>query len=242
MLALILSLVALVVGPVVHHLTHQRPGARAALEGFVLVAIIGLVLAHILPDVVRQGGWICVAPALIGLLGPEIFERLLHRTAHGVHQLAMVLALVGLLLHASLDGVALASGAMGRAPPGIAVAIVLHRIPVGLTIWWLLRPRGLRLPAATLGLVGIATLIGFLAGERWLAGVSGAGLALFQALVAGTLLHVVLHRPHHDEPSHAHTPGQAHEAHEAPARRILLPTLVGALLALALVAGLSLVH
>jgi len=235
MLALFFSIIALAVGPLVHHLFHTRPQARAALEGFILAAIGGLVLFHLFPACVEQGGWICIAPALTGFLGPEIFERLLHRTAHGVHQLALALALLGLLVHASIDGVALAGGAAGQLTAGIAVALVLHRIPVGLTIWWLLqRPGhgGTRLPLATLSLVTAATLAGFMLGDTLLGRVSSSELALFQALVAGTLLHVVLHQPHADAPDLDHE----HQAW------LSLPRILGGLLGLALVVALSLFH
>ena len=44
--------------------------------------------------------------------------------------------MAGLALHGMLDGVALAN-AHGHATP---LAVVLHRLPEGLTLWWLLRP------------------------------------------------------------------------------------------------------
>ena len=112
--------------------------------------------------------------------------------------------------------------------------MVLHRVPVGLTIWLLLRPgRGALVAPGTLGLVAGATVIGFLAGDGLLAGVSHRALAGFQALVAGTLLHVVLHRPHdHEE----------HSGKDGLARRLAWPALVGGALGLGSVLLLSLLH
>jgi hypothetical protein len=236
MTALVLSLVALAVGPLVHHATRQRPAALDALEGFVLGAIGGLVLLHIMPDCVRDVGWLCLAPAALGFLGPELFERLLHRAAHSVHAVTLAIALLGLLLHAALDGVAVAGGAgghLGSDATRLAAAVVLHRVPVGLTIWLLLRPHGALLPLSTLVLVAVATVVGFGTGGRLLGGISGHALAWFQALVAGTLLHVVLHRPHAHE----------HDEHdERPRRRPGGPVIIGALLGIGLVLSLSLLH
>lgn len=242
MLALISSIAALAVGPLVHFWVHARPAPLAVLEGFILTAIGGLVLLHILPHGWEVAGWPVAVAALVGALGPEVVERLFHHgAARRVHLLALGLALAGLLVHAALDGVALVGGAhgeFGSSDTGMTLAVILHRIPVGLTIWWLLRhPHSPALALGTLGLIAVATVVGYGIGPRLLAGLSGRGLGLFQALVAGTLLHVVWHCPHGHPPALAD--GQDHTDHAHPSRWSW-PTAIGGLIGLALVAALHL--
>jgi hypothetical protein len=238
MLALISSIAAFAVGPLVHHWVHARPAPLAALEGFILTAIGGLVLFHILPHGWEMAGWPVVVAALVGALVPEVVERLFHHaTARRVHLLVLGLALAGLLVHAALDGVALAGGAHGEFSSGVTLAVILHRIPVGLTIWWLLRQ--LHGPAAALGtltLMAASTVVGYGIGPGLLGMLSGRGLGLFQALVGGALLHVVWHCPHGHAPAMAD--GHDHTDHTHPSRWSW-PTALGGLLGLALVAALS---
>jgi uncharacterized membrane protein YraQ (UPF0718 family) len=110
-----------------------------------------------------------------------------------------VLAVAAVGVHAFMDGAALGGTALGREGDGsmLALAVILHRLPEGLVIWWLLQPsRGSWLAAAALGLVAVGTAAGFFFGTSVLSATAARGLFLFQALVAGSLLHVVLHRPH----------------------------------------------
>jgi zinc transporter ZupT len=223
-LYLALSVVALAVGPVLHGLAARRGGTMAALDSFVFLTVSGLVLLHLIPHAVHLGGVSAGLAALAGLLGPALAERLLRRAARQVHLLFLIAALLGLGGHALLDGVALAESRGGE--QALAVAIVLHRVPDGLTVWWLLRaPYGAALAAATLALMAAATVAGFFVGGV-LVDTSQQWLAALQAFVAGSLVHVVLHRPH------------ALEQHGA--RRALVPELVGGIAAAALLAGLLL--
>jgi hypothetical protein len=243
MLLLTLSIIALAVGPALQMVIGQRQAPLAVLEGFMLTAIGGLVLVHIIPHGVHQAGWLALLAAALGLLVPEVCERLLERAAHGVHLAALVVALVGLAGHAAVDGVALAGseGHMGGAASELALAVILHRIPVGLTIWWLLRePHGRAAAVGPLVLVAGATVGGFLLGERLLAQVAGMGVGLFQGLVGGTLLHVLLHQPHHHTHAGSHADDQQGEGEPSPSR--WNPALgLGALCGLALVLVLALV-
>ncbi len=82
--------------------------------------------------------------------------------------------------------------------------MILHQIPVGLVLWWLLRPRyGVAAAAAGVGSIVIGTWIGYSFGAEVLAGVHGVGGEAFQAFVSGTLVHVVFHQGRHDH-THEH--------------------------------------
>lgn len=200
MLHLILSLLVLVLGPLALRVARRFDALLPALDGFIFGAIGGLVLLHTLPEgVVLAGSWALLAAA-VGFAGPLLFEGWLHRAAREAHAVALVLALVGLGFHGVLDGMALAGGPAPVPAEGglwLPLAVILHRIPVGLAIWWLLRPAYGAVPAALcLTGLGAVTVGGYTLGAPLIAGFAAGALGLFQALVSGSLLHVVVHRPH----------------------------------------------
>ncbi len=193
----LLSLGVLLLGPALLAWVQRAPlwlqtTAMQGMDGFVLVSVAGIVLADVLPHALGEAGIWAVPLVLLGLLGPSLAERWLHRAAERVHAVALLLGMAGLVLHATLDGVALASG---DARPQLATAVLLHRLPEGLTIWWLLRPTyGRRIAGLALALVAAATILGMWAGPSTVP--DGAAIGLIESLVAGSLLHVVMHRPH----------------------------------------------
>lgn len=199
---LALSLLVLAVGPVVYQVSRFTSAMSAALDGFVYATIIGLVLIYILPHSIGLGGWVAGVAALTGLLAPTVLEHRLHSLARQVHNLALLLGLVSIALHAFTDGLALTAVAAGdsvaHADGGhmLPLAVVVHRLPIGLTVWFLLRPLyGIKAALGTLMLIAVATAFGFASGEAFASVLeSGTGFGVFQAFVAGSLVHVVLHR------------------------------------------------
>lgn len=195
---LILSILVLALGPVAHHLARSAGWMLALLEGFVLAAIGGLVLIHVLPHSLHEAGWLAVVAAFVGFLAPSVVEQRLHRYAAQAHSVALLVATAGIAIHAFADGLALAQGVgtgPGREHSMLPAAVVLHRLPVGATIWVLLRPQyGQRLALSTLAILAGSTVLGYELGEAAIAGSSDRTWGLFQALVAGSLIHVLIHR------------------------------------------------
>ena len=196
-LPLLASILALLVGPLIYQGTRGRVAA-SAVDAFALVGVAGLVFVHILPQSLAIGGWLVIPIVLVGLFGPGLLcgSPLFHGRESRV--VAMPLALLAIALHAILDGLALAphAHAAGRGASELAFAVVLHRVPVGLGIWWLVRPLyGLR--AALILVLGIAvfTAVGSISGEAIVARAPQEAIALLQALLAGSLLHVILRHP-----------------------------------------------
>lgn len=197
---LLASILVLAAGPLLYALARRRHSALALLDGLIFVTITGLVLLFVLPHAFEQGSWAVFLFAPLGLFGPTVLEAVSRRAARRTHLVTLVLALSGLGLHAALDGVAIAHGGL-EGEPLLPLAVVLHRFPVALTIWWLLRPNfGRRTPALVLVAVGAATLVGYWSGLPLAAVLSTRVFAWFQAFVAGSLLHVVFHQPHLGEP------------------------------------------
>lgn len=200
---LLLSFVALALGPLLVVLARRHAWSTIAVDAFCVVSISGFALLHLLPECVQQAGWLALPLALAGFLAPMLAERGLHRDNPHLRSIVLFLAVLFMAAHATLDGFFLADGAHQHHEhaPGAehdhgttAWAIILHRIPEGFGIWWIV-PRTLGLRAAILvTLVSVGTTVfGYFLGESVLSATSQRGLALLQALLAGSLLHVVLH-------------------------------------------------
>lgn len=209
LLPLIATLAALMCGPLLYVLAHPRPALLAFLDGFVLVSIAGLVLLEVVPGAYGEGGAWSLAFLALGAVGPTLVEHGLQRARREAHLATLALAVVGLVLHSLGDGAALAPvhaqalhAGHGHAHEALAIAIVVHSVPVGLVVWWVMAPVfGRGLPAATLGLMVAGTLAGYLFGLELNAVLGARAFAWFQALVAGSILHVVFGRPHLEQDS-----------------------------------------
>ncbi|MEC7775001.1 MAG: permease [Planctomycetota bacterium] len=212
--------------PVIYRLCRGRSQALTALDGFVFVSMGGIILLDFLPQALEAGGWPCVVFAVLGVGLPTVIERRAHRLGEHFHRAALYLGLLGLLIHSMLDGVYL--GSSGADSGLLPLAVILHRLPVGLTVWWLVRwSRGRAAAMLLLGVLAVLTALGYFAGAGLLDGLSGKGLAWFQSLVAGSLFHVVLHRSRGAAPE---------EAPAAAGRKVPLSASgVGGFLGLALV-------
>jgi uncharacterized membrane protein YraQ (UPF0718 family) len=190
---LIGSLLTVAVGPLLFHFARKRQASFAALDGFVMITVAALVLAHILPHAVESAGPVALLFGIAGFSGPSLAEHALHRAARGAHWVAVFVALIGVVGHSVLDGVALQEEAFHS--HATALAVVLHGIPVGVTIWWLLRPTmGAAFALFMLGLQCAATIFGYVVAPSMVDTMSTFWVGALQAVVGGALLHVVLHR------------------------------------------------
>ncbi len=205
--SLALATLVLLVAPALFRMSRAKDWLVDALDGFVVGSLTVLVAVHLVPDAIEEAGLVALAAALAGLAAPLLLERLSHVGARRAHGLALVIGIVALVLHAGVDGIALATAGpehnAGHYESGLALGVMLHRLPVGLALWWLVEPRFGRVGgwAALLG-VSAATVVGALLGTAWIADASHASLATFQAFVSGMLLHVAFH-------SHEHGGGDA---------------------------------
>lgn len=192
---LILTLLALLSGPLLYGISKKRPSLSKAIDLFVLVSVTTLVLVEVVPDIYESGGlWSFVFMA-VGMLGPTLIEHGLTHARRETHLATLILAVAGLFAHSFGDGAALSPS--GNGTPALAVAVAIHSVPVGLLIWWLMAPVfGWRLPALTLAAMCISTIAGYLTGPELNHKLDSQSWTFFQALVAGSILHVVFGRPH----------------------------------------------
>ncbi len=195
MLLLIISIPVLFIGPLLWRYLGPNRALRDFGDGFILVSIGGLVLFHILPDSIGDRGWWALAACVLGMLMPMLFHLVGPRESRGANSRlrtfafapVLLTALAGVGVHAFLDGMALVHG--GRRGDLLAFAVVLHRVSVGLTIWWILRPAfGTAAALCVLVLIALLTPAGYYLGSSIY---NHGWFALFQAFMAGSLLHVL---------------------------------------------------
>ena len=197
MLYLIASFVALLAGPLCYRYMSSGNGLQKGLDGFIFVSLGGLVLIHILPELIEHGGWLSLLFVIIGIWGPTASEKLFHRYSDITHKVTVYLGVFGLLLHTITDGGALVLASSPENSNLLALGIILHRLPIGIAIWWLLKPQvGSRNAAIVLAIMMLMTATGYAMGQHWLASLSLDNTVYLQAFVTGSIMHVVLHRPH----------------------------------------------
>jgi len=193
---LFLSLMTLFAGPLLYQWMRQGGFIARAFDR-VIVAVLALVVAFLLvPEALAGLGWFALVLMAAGYLMPGLLERSLARSAHTLHLISMALALVGMALHSMLDGAGLAgSGAQDNV--NLAMAIVLHRLGVGLVLWLIVLPAFGRTAAlAVLLFIAAATVLGYFLTEVMLPLADRDSVLLIQSLIIGTILHSLVHREH----------------------------------------------
>lgn len=200
-MTLILSIAALLLGPLIYAAGRKNKIARKLLDGLIILSIGVIIFVHIIPEALAQGGAIAIAIIILGIAFPMLLERLFRKAADTAHLMIVALAAIGLLIHAVIDGLALLPG--NGAVPGTGVelahAIILHRLPVGMAIWWVVRPGfGTPIAIGAFALIILATSAGYFMGESVVQMTGTRTLALFQAFVSGSLIHIVIFGVKHD--------------------------------------------
>jgi zinc transporter ZupT len=196
---LIVALAAPAAGPVLYRLLHERPRAARVLDSLMYVVVPFLVALQIVPDAWERRSILPLVAVAAGVVIPTLIERASHALRHRTDAAALAVGISGMVLHSLAEGAALAPLEASQPSWAFAAAITLHRVAEGLVVWWLVRPRyGVAAATAGVVLLLVATLTGLGLGLELLAGVEGTGVGLYQALVAGSLVHVVFHQGRHD--------------------------------------------
>ncbi|AQS35745.1 ZIP Zinc transporter [Shewanella psychrophila] len=195
MIYLFVSCVSLLAGPIFYRFLNSDHGLRKGLDGFIFITISGLVILHILPDLVKVGGAIAVITVLVGLILPTMAEKFFKGDFGTTQKIAIVLSLFGLMLHNITDGCSIILAQQADASIMLAVGVIIHRLPEGLAIWWMVQPRSgsLWASAALLLMLGM-TCLGYFAGGELLIHLNLESTVYLQAFVAGSIMHVILHQ------------------------------------------------
>ena len=187
------AIVALAAGVALVPIARAKPARLAVLDGFMLVGVGGVLIMGLIPHSWETAGWWSLLALAAGAGLPALLERGHHHDddAHSSFQF-LLLAATGLAVHAFLDGGALATRQLddGKHTRALELGVLLHRLPMGVMLGMLSGQQMTRAWVAA-GIVGLGTIGGFVVGIEALPLLGQKGLALFQALVAGTLVHVI---------------------------------------------------
>jgi hypothetical protein len=193
---LLLSLLTLFAGPLLFQWLSRSGRVARTLDHIIVAALIVLVVVLLVPDIIEPLGLAAPGFLLLGYLLPGLLERLIRRAAETLHLLSLGIALLGLLVHALLDGAGLAGSSL-RAEPELAAAIILHRFGVGLMLWLIVQPVfGARSAWLTLFAMAAATIVGFEFSERLLPLAGDRVISAMQGVIVGTIIHGLVHREH----------------------------------------------
>ncbi len=204
------SMAGLGTGPLVARAAKARPQMLAFIDGFVLVTIGGLVLLDVIPHALEHRDLWAGLFMLAGFTLPNLAERLFRFGVQQTHTAVLLLALVGVAIHSALDGSALAQSAANPSSL-IGYGVVLHQLPVSLMVWWVLSDRPRAVTWFVLTLMAFTTVVGYFAEPTILAVLPDRAGVWFEAVVGGSLLHVIAHPAH----SHAHDAEHGHAHNHA---------------------------
>lgn len=170
-------------------------GALDAMLAFAAGFMISVAMIDLMPEALQRGGHTAAVVALLGYLAVHITQHVIGthfhfgEETHHVSEAVSVAALVGLLLHTFIDGVAVASGfGVGGAVGALVfIAVILHKVPEGLAIssLFLAAGQGRRRAFLAACALGAATVLGVVLTDA-IAPLREHGLAL----AAGVTLYV----------------------------------------------------
>lgn len=207
---LLASMAGLGSGPLVARSATSRPQMLAFIDGFVLITIGGLVLLDVVPHALTHRDWWAGLFMLAGFSVPTLAERLFRFGVQQTHTAVLLLALVGVAIHSALDGSALAQSATNTSSL-IGYGVVLHQLPVSLMVWWVLSDRPRSVTWFVLTLMAVTTVVGYFAEPTIFAVLPDRAGVWFEAVVGGSLLHVIAHPAHAHDHEHGHGHDHAHD-------------------------------
>lgn len=191
-----LSIISLFIGPALYQWLRRGGFIAKAFDSLIVAVLVVLMAFLLIPESWSQLGYWSIVLIMSGYLVPGLLEHLIKRAAHTFHMVSLLLALAGFALHALLDGAAL-SGANGHGSNNLALAIVLHRLGVGMMLWMMVHPAfGKRVAFSILGFVSLATVAGYLVSEPVLGMEGDNAMAGIQAIIIGMIGHSLVHRGH----------------------------------------------
>jgi zinc and cadmium transporter len=151
--------------------------ALDALLSFAAGFLIAVSVVDLFPQSIVVAGPIAPAVVLLSYVLVHLTQHTIGRhfhfgeETHSVSELVSVSALVGLLMHTFVDGVAVASGLRVSGGLGALVflAVLLHKFPEGLAISSLFLAAGAGRTKAILAAaaLGVTTILGILLTDHW---------------------------------------------------------------------------
>lgn len=175
-----------------------------AFDTLIITVLVILMAFLLIPESWAELGYWSLFLMLAGYLTPGVMEQLIKKAAHTFHVVSLLLALLGLALHAMLDGAALTVD-HGAGINNLPLAVVLHRLGVGMMLWMMVQPVfGKRAAFGVLVFVALATVGGYHLSEIVLGLEGDTVLSVVQAIIIGMIVHSLIHRSHGASHHHQH--------------------------------------
>ena len=205
LVAVALSTVALLVGPLIAGAARRHGWARALFDAATLGLLPTIIVARLLPHVALESGAWAVGAFAAGFGVCVLVESYAHTDST---RLAEAVVLPPLAVHAFLDGAGLAiafkSAGAPTAQATLAGALVFHKLPEGLFVGSTYVPtRGLRSAMLRACFLGAATIVGALAGRELLAHAPDGAVHVALGFGLGAMLRLVTHSHERHEMSPA---------------------------------------
>lgn len=204
-LAILTAVVAVGLGSAVGLLRDRTERYTGPAQTFALVSVLTVVCARMVPDALARIGPWALAAFVLGFLAPGWLERLAarvqSRAPEGSVGLGLELGYLGLLAHQLGDGLVLGvySGALhgGHVHADVLLAVGAHNVPVAALIVLAYRRRA-GLGTAMTRAAGLALVMLLGIGVALVTPLERVGRVepWVTAVVAGLLLHVVVHGFH----------------------------------------------
>lgn len=153
--------------------TSGRRWSVAALDRLLAFAagfLLSVAFVELVPEALERGGREAAIAALVAYVLVHLTQHTLGRHFHfgeETHPVSAIVsrsALIGLMLHTFVDGVAVASGLLVNGAVGALVfaGVLIHKLPEGLAISSLFLAAGASRATAVLaaGALGVATMLG----------------------------------------------------------------------------------
>lgn len=189
---LVLSIAFLFIAPLLNLLCSKKDYVFSSLHGFVFVILATLIGIDIIPELIDNAGTPVYLFLLLGLLLPFVTENVFQHS-HLVHKSVLLIGILGLLIHVLADGAVLAENEPGT---NLAFAVAVHRIPIGLFVWWYIKPNfGSTVAYLILSIIATGTIIGYELADWAFSTLHVTEITYFQAFVVGSLIHVLFHKP-----------------------------------------------
>lgn len=207
--AVIISVLILYVAPLFGKQLQRYVDWRQAMDGFVVVAVLGIIAFNIMPGVLESKIPYIPFIFLAGLALPTVAELILKDHEVSTHRLALFIPAFAMILHALSDGSVLRLIDGEPQAQGIALSMILHRFGIGAAIWWMMiNQEGRRAGLIFVTMMAATTLVGYGSTDLLLNIIAVPEVELVQAFAAGSLLHIILHPLDHDELEHGRGRGR----------------------------------
>jgi hypothetical protein len=204
---LVVAFVAVALGAALALWAKEGSHAVTAIRVVAIVASAVVIGTHLLPEAVHELGARAFAMFAVGVALPALVEAVTRRVARSqadpgtsgvAHAMGVEIAFVGLVVHRFGDG--LSMGAVGSTGPTfwqgafVVLAVSAHIVPV--TTLMILAVAAVRSRASAVahaGILAASTMAGVVVGAVAVQSGSADESPWISALVAGLLLHIVVH-------------------------------------------------